>query len=295
MQDLFIGRCFLLHQTLILIRRITLDDALLNQLILAKCQDVLPKIPDNTFDMIYWDPPYYLRLDKEKFVTLPNGRDVNSCFEEWDKFDSLEQYDQKMGEVMAHLQRVLKPSGSLWASGTYHCAHRIGRLGEDLGMWHFSEVVWVKSNPMPNFLKARPTNCHETLLWFCKNKKGAKLAQRKFKYDVMRDYSVADHGFVGRVTLWTVPLCQGKERIKVGGESLHKTQKPIELISRMIEVCTDPGDLVLDPMGGTCTTAVACKRLRRNFVVIEQNEEYVEAGRLRIKRLSPLDIVGSSF
>jgi len=598
-----------------------LDPALLNKIAHAKCETILPSIPDNTFDMIYWDPPYYLRLGRERLLTLESGREVNGCFEEWDQFESLEDYDQKMGTVIAELQRVLKPSGSLWASGTYHCVHRIGRLAEDLGMWHFSECIWQKclsrttrlyvrwgeegeregvatledvaeaksqvylwdgvkwnrvkqiartaqpeaplglrlrngeivrctanhrwptnrgllradevrpgdiietcrlpeppskaknkhipdaigwlvglflaegswdrvdkdggyafklsihtdelgaflprvreaadwydstvstytsgnrtyirvcgrvlcqivstyisgdssrtkhlrpvvwdrsnlfleelfqgyldgdgssygvgqwrlgfsrndtlasqlrtlgarlgyqvyvkptraskkdnvdagfsgwvsngasrqransgevvaivgskadavfydicleeephlfalasgilshnSNPMPNFLKARPTNSFETLLWFCKNEKSSKQVSRKFNFELMREYGINDHGSAGGMGIWKVALCQGGERLKSDGESLHSTQKPLELLRRMLSVCTAQGDLVLDPMGGTCTTAVACKQMRRNFVVIEQIAKYAEAGRGRLKKLSPLDIIAT--
>lgn len=270
-----------------------MDPALLNKIAHAKCETILPSIPDNTFDMIYWDPPYYLRLGRERLLTLESGREVNGCFEEWDQFESLEDYDQKMGTVIAELQRVLKPSGSLWASGTYHCVHRIGRLAEDLGMWHFSECIWQKLNPMPNFLKARPTNSFETLLWFCKNEKSSKQVSRKFNFELMREYGINDHGSAGGMGIWKVALCQGGERLKSDGESLHSTQKPLELLRRMLSVCTAQGDLVLDPMGGTCTTAVACKQMRRNFVVIEQIAKYAEAGRGRLKKLSPLDIIAT--
>jgi DNA modification methylase len=263
-----------------------------NQIIHGDCFDILPQLPPDSVDMIYWDPPYFQQLEEDR-IRLQGGKVARSVDEDWDKFESLEEYEGFIQRGLSELQRTLKPTGSLWISGSYHCIHLIGYHAQKMGMWFFSELIWQKIGPRPNFREVRPIQSHEQLLWLCKDRASAKLvARKKYRHDIMVSLGLSDHGRESLMTQWAIPICRGNERLKrADGVRLHSTQKPVELVRRMISVCTEPGDLILDPMAGTGTTAVAATHLRRDFLVIEQVEQYVVAAKGRVRAVGPFDII----
>jgi DNA modification methylase len=245
-------------------------DEIRNKIILGDAFKVLNKINDEVFDMVFVDPPYFLQLpDKElkrwKVKTIVEG--VN---DEWDKFSSFEEYDDFIKKLLLEIKRVMKQTATIWVIATYHSIFRIGKIMQDLGYWILNDVIWIKTNPMPNWLGVRFTNATETLIWATKDK-GVK------KYTFNKEY--AKKFGIGKIgaNVWLLPICQGEERLKdEKGKKLHSTQKPIELLKRVILTSTKEGDLILDPVAGTGTTGYVAQALKRNFVMIEINSKYVE-------------------
>jgi DNA modification methylase len=245
-------------------------DEIRNKIILGDAFKVLNKINGEVFDMVFVDPPYFLQLpDKElkrwKVKTIVEG--VN---DEWDKFSSFEEYDDFIKKLLLEIKRVMKQTATIWVIATYHSIFRIGKIMQDLGYWILNDVIWIKTNPMPNWLGVRFTNATETLIWATKDK-GVK------KYTFNKEY--AKKFGIGKIgaNVWLLPICQGEERLKdEKGKKLHSTQKPIELLKRVILTSTKEGDLILDPVAGTGTTGYVAQALKRNFVMIEINSKYVE-------------------
>ncbi len=231
---------------------------------------VLKKIPDETFDLVFVDPPYFLQLPNKKLVRW-SGTVVDGVNDEWDKFQSFEHYDNFTKSWLKEVKRVLKPKATIWVIGTYHNIHRIGKIMQDLGYWILNDVIWIKTNPVPNFLGVRFTNATETLIWATKEK---NVKGYTFNKEYAKEFGI---GKVG-ANVWVLPICSGKERLKdENGKKVHSTQKPIELLKRVILTTTKEGDLILDPMAGTGTTGVVAKALNRHYVMIEKKEEYVNA------------------
>lgn len=245
---------------------------MINQVILGDCLDVLPTLPSNFADLIFADPPYNLQL-RQKLIR-PDGTEVDAVNDEWDKFASFEVYDQFSYAWLSQCRRILKPNGCIWVSGTYHNIYRIGAVMQDLGYWILNDVIWVKSNPMPNFAGVRFTNAHETLIWAVKSPKSTYT----FNY---QDMKRLNDGKQMRSD-WKLPICQGKERLKVNDSKAHPTQKPEALLERIILASSNPGDLVLDPFFGTGTTGAAAQRLHRNWLGIDEDANYVELANNRL-------------
>jgi len=248
-----------------------------NKIILGDALDVLRKIESNVFDMVFIDPPYFLQLQKKKLRRWNVNTDVEGVFDEWDKFSSFEEYDDFIQSILKEVKRVMKENATIWVIGTYHNIFRIGKIMQDLGFWMLNDVIWVKNNPMPNWLGVRFTNATETLIWAVKDKKVKKYT---FNKELAKQFGI------GKITanVWQIPICSGKERIRdKDGNKIHSTQKPIELLKRIILTTTKEGDLILDPMAGTGTTGYTAKMLGRNFTMIEKKPEYVEA---IVKRLN---------
>jgi DNA modification methylase len=237
------------------------------------CREILASLPERSADLIFADPPYNLQLQRELY--RPNMTRVDAVDDEWDQFDDFAAYDAFTREWLLACRRVLKDSGTLWVIGSYHCIHRIGTILQDLGYWTLNEVVWVRSNPMPNFRGVRFTNAHETLLW-CKKSRDQK--RYTFNYHAMKQLNDGKQ----MRSDWLLPLCSGAERLREGGEKLHATQKPEALLYRVVLAASRPGDLVLDPFFGTGTTGAVARRLGRRFVGIERDPRYVAAARARI-------------
>lgn len=240
--------------------------------------EVMPLIPDEIADTIFWDPPYYLQLPtRTKGIRRWKANtEVLGVYEEWDKFGSFREYDVFVSRSLAHFRRLMKPNGTIWVMGSYHNIHRIGRLMQDMGFWILNDVIWYKANPMPNWLGVRFTNAIEVLIWAVKDKhaKGYYFDRAKAK-----EYA----GDAVGSCVWRLPICNGRERLKdKDGDKLHPTQKPEALLKRVISISTPPNGLVLDPMAGTGTTAVVAKKLQRHFIVIEKEAKYVEAIRKRL-------------
>jgi modification methylase len=246
---------------------------LVDQVILGDCVEVMNRLPDRSIDLIFADPPYNLQLSHELF--RPNMTRVNGVVEAWDQFDSFEQYDTFTRAWLSACRRVLKDTGTMWVIGSYHNIFRVGNILQDLGFWILNDVVWIKSNPTPNFRGVRFTNAHETLLW-AQKKKGAKYT---FNHHAMKSLN----GDLQMRSDWELPICSGKERLQVAGGKAHPTQKPEALLYRVILSSSNPGDTILDPFFGTGTTGAVAKKLQRHWIGIERDANYAELGRRRVE------------
>jgi len=227
--------------------------------------------------MVFIDPPYFLQLSNKKLKRWNVNTVVEGVNDEWDKFQSFEEYDDFIRKLLTEVKRVMKSSGTIWVIGTYHNIFRIGKIMQDLGYWILNDVIWVKTNPMPNWLGVRFTNATETLIWAVKDKNSKKYT---FNKDYAKQFGIGKIG----ANVWVLPLCSGKERLKDDKkQKIHSTQKPIELLKRVILTSTNEGDLILDPVAGVGTTGYVSKILKRNFVMIEKNPKYVEWIKKRFK------------
>jgi DNA modification methylase len=243
-----------------------------NRILHGDCREILPHFPAESIDLIFADPPYNLQLRQELF--RPDSSRVDAVDDAWDRFESFEEYDRFTREWLSECRRVLKPTGSLWVIGTYHNIHRVGAILQSLGYWILNEIVWIKSNPMPNFRGVRFTNAHETLLWAARER-GARYT---FHHHAMKSLNEE----LQMRSDWILPICSGRERLRADGEKVHSTQKPEALLYRVILSSTDPGGLVLDPFFGSGTTGAAAKRLGRLWIGIEKDTAYAQAARRRI-------------
>jgi len=240
----------------------------------------LARLPDAVIDLVFADPPYNLQLSGE--LLRPNHSRVDGVEEEWDRFDGFAEYDRFTRQWLAQCRRVLKPNGALWVIGTYHNIFRIGAAVQDLGFWILNDVIWRKTNPMPNFRGRRFTNAHETLLWCARSRE----ARYTFNYEAMK----ALNDELQMRSDWLIPLCGGPERLRGGdGRKAHPTQKPEALLHRVLLASTRPREVVLDPFFGTGTTGAVAKRLGRRFIGIERDPAYVALARRRINQSSDQD------
>jgi len=256
-----------------------------NKVILGDAFNVLKKIDDEIFDMVFIDPPYFLQLPNKELRRWTVKTLVEGVNDEWDKFSSFQQYDNFILQLLNEVKRVMKRTATLWVIATYHSIFRIGKIMQDLGYWILNDVIWVKTNPMPNWLSVRFTNSTETLIWAVKDKNVKKYT---FNKEYARKFGIGKIG----ANVWVFPICQGDERLKTKeGKKLHSTQKPIELLKRVILTSTKEGDLILDPVAGTGTTGYVAQALKRNFVMIEINPTYVKGIEERFKH--PLKIIDS--
>jgi modification methylase len=244
----------------------------LNQILLGDCLEVLAGLPERSVDVIFADPPYNLQLSGD--LWRPNMTRVDAVDDDWDKFPSFAAYDQFTSAWLSACRRVLKPEGSLWVIGSYHNIFRLGTILQDLGFWILNDVIWIKTNPMPNFRGVRFTNAHETLIWAARSKD----AKYTFNHHAMK----ALNNDKQMRSDWTMPICTGEERLKIEGHKAHPTQKPEGLLYRVILASSNPGDLILDPFFGTGTTGAVAKRLHRNWIGIERDEKYTEIAARRI-------------
>ena len=251
-----------------------------DRLICGDCVEQMNRLPEACADLIFADPPYNLQL--RGALQRPDHSRVDACDASWDKFGSFAEYDSFTRDWMGAARRVLKPDGSLWVIGSYHNIFRVGAILQDLGFWILNDVIWLKSNPMPNFRGRRLTNAHETLIWAAPSPR----ARHTFNYDSLRAFN----DDVQMRSDWTIGLCNGAERLRgPDGQKLHPTQKPLALLYRVLLASSTPGDVILDPFLGTGTTAVAARRLGRDFIGIEREHSYLEAARARLRDVEPLD------
>ena len=235
--------------------------------------EIMNSLPAGSVDMIFADPPYNLQLEGE--LHRPNNTKVDAVDDEWDQFDSFAAYDQFTRDWLAAAKRLLTPNGTIWVIGSYHNIFRVGTALQDLGYWMLNDVIWRKTNPMPNFKGKRFTNAHETLIW-CSRDKDSKY---RFNYDSMK----ALNDDLQMRSDWTLPLCTGAERIKGDdGKKAHPTQKPESLLYRTILAATDIGDVILDPFFGSGTTGAVAKKLGRQFIGIERDPDYLKVAKARI-------------
>ena len=234
--------------------------------------EILKRIPDKSFDLVFADPPYNMQIGEK--LTRPDDSKVDGVNDKWDQFSSFEHYDKFSKSWLKECKRVLKDNGSMWVIGTYHNIFRLGYHIQNLNYWILNDVIWRKNNPMPNFKGTRFTNAHETLIWASKNKK----SRYTFNYQSLKclndDLQMRSD--------WILPICNGKERLKRDGKKIHSTQKPEALLHRIILATTNKGDSIFDPFLGTGTTAVVAKKLGRKYFGVEKDKKYFQAAKQRI-------------
>ncbi len=252
-----------------------------SDIIVGDCIAGMNALPENSVDLVFADPPYNLQL--RKTLSRPDQTRVLGVDHDWDRFEDLQAYDNFTKDWLIAALRVLKPNGALWVIGSYHNIYRVGALLQELDWWILNDVIWQKPNAMPNFRGTRLQNSTEILLWAVP---GGKEAKYTFNYQALKDFNEDKQ----LNNVWEIPICGGGERLKdTDGATLHPTQKPEALLYRVLLASTNAGDTVLDPFCGTGTTGAVAKRMGRNFIGLEQDENYATAARARIAAIVPLD------
>ncbi len=244
-----------------------------NTVLHGDCVRLMRDMAAGSVDMIFADPPYNLQLGEG--LRRPNHSLVDGVDDAWDKLSDTAAYDAFTRDWLAAARHVLKADGTLWVIGSYHNIYRVGAILQDLDYWLLNDVVWRKTNPMPNFRGRRFTNAHETLLWCARDRRSRYL----FNYDSMK--SLNDD--LQMRSDWLLPICGGGERLRDGGRKAHATQKPEALLHRVILAASKVGDLVLDPFFGSGTTGAVAKRLGRDYIGIERQAEYVALAEKRLR------------
>src|SRR5437868_3821 len=259
----------------------------LDRVLVGDCIELMNGLPAGSIDMVFAEPPYKLQLGGE--LLRPDNSRVDAVDDEWDKFadpsdplgTGFARYDSFTRDWLKAARRALKPEGTLWVIGSYHNIFRIGTALQDQGFWILNDVVWRKSNPMPNFKGKRFTNAHETLIWAARGQR----SRYTFNYDSMKELN---EGIQMRSD-WLLPLCTGGERLKgADGKKAHPTQKPESLLFRCLMAASNPGDVILDPFFGTGTTGAVARRLGRRFIGLERDQTYAAIARKRIAEIEPL-------
>ena len=251
-----------------------------NKILCGETSEVMKKLPDEGIDLIFADPPYNLQLGGD--LHRPDHSKVQAVDEDWDKFKCFEDYDSFSEKWLTEAKRILNPNGAIWVIGSYHNIYRLGAILQNLGFWILNDVVWRKSNPMPNFHGKRLTNAHETLIWASKS----DSSKYTFNYEALKELN---EGLQMRSD-WVFPICNGKERLRdSNGNKAHPTQKPEALLHRILIASSNQGDIILDPFFGTGTTGAVAKRLDRKFIGIERSQNYVSIAEKRIKKVLPFE------
>jgi modification methylase len=250
-----------------------------NKIFSGDCVEIMRSLDAESVDTIFADPPYNLQLSGN--LHRPNNSKVDGVDNEWDKFASLQEYDRFTRDWLSAARAVLKPNGTIWVIGSYHNIFRVGYILQDLGFWILNDIVWRKANPMPNFRGRRFTNAHETMIWAAKSEK----SKYRFNYDAMK----AMNEDLQMRSDWYLPLCTGEERLKNDkGLKAHPTQKPESLLYRVMMASTQQGDVILDPFFGTGTTGAVAKKLGRDYIGIERDEEYLKVAQKRLAAITPI-------
>ena len=260
--------------------RVSLKSVETDRVLIGDCIAEMAKLPAESVDLVFADPPYNLQLQGD--LKRPDDSRVDAVHDAWDKFSSFSAYDDFTRAWLIACRRVMKPNATLWVIGSYHNIFRVGAMLQDAGFWILNDVVWRKSNPMPNFRGRRFTNAHETLIWAAREPDGRGYM---FNYEALK----AGNDDVQVRSDWTIALCTGEERLKgANGKKLHPTQKPETLLARVILASSRPDDVVLDPFCGSGTTGAVAKRLGRRFIGIERERAYAAAALARIAAVAPL-------
>jgi len=260
--------------------RVSFESTSSPRILIGDCVAEMAKMPAACVDLVFADPPYNLQLQGD--LKRPDDSRVDAVDNDWDKFASFEAYDDFTRAWLVACRRLMKPHATLWVIGSYHNIFRVGTLIQDLGFWILNDIVWRKSNPMPNFRGRRFTNAHETLIWAARD---AGKRDYTFNYEALK----AGNEDVQMRSDWFIPLCTGDERLKgPDGKKLHPTQKPEALLARVLLAASRPDDMVLDPFCGTGTTGAVAHRLRRRFIGIERQADYAAAAEDRISAIEPL-------
>jgi modification methylase len=250
------------------------------EILIGDCIELMRALPEKSVDLIFADPPYNLQLSGD--LRRPNNTVVDGVDDAWDKFATFATYDSFTRDWLAAARRVLKDDGGLWVIGSYHNIFRVGSILQDLGFWILNDVIWRKTNPMPNFRGKRFTNAHETLIWCAKDPDAKRYT---FNYDSMK----ALNDDLQMRSDWLLPICNGAERLKIDGQKAHPTQKPESLLARVILASSNPGDVILDPFFGTGTTGAVAKRLGRRYIGLEREQAYADLARDRLAAITPLE------
>lgn len=271
-------------------------EELLDTIIEGDCLKVMDYIPSESVDMVFFDPPYFLQLPPKRLLRWEVKTEAKGVSEEWDKFASFEEYDNFIRNALEKVREKMAFNATIWAIGTYHNIHRVGKIMQDLGFWILNDVIWYKTNPMPNWLSVRFTNATETIIWATRDKKSKKYVfnkeearkfaeedsikfihnKEKLSENALKELKEKSRSRLS-VSVWRLPLCSGKERLREGKKAVHPTQKPEALMERIISVSTKPNAIVFDPMAGTGTTGFVAKKLGRRFIMIENKKKYIEA------------------
>lgn len=258
---------------------------MINKVICGDSIEEMNKMQANSVDLIFADPPYWMRTNG--VLTRVEGTEYDGCNDNWDKFDSPDDYETFTKKWLSACYRVLKPNGSIWVIGGMQCIYTVGAIMQKIGFWLINDVIWQKKNPTPNFMGTRLNNSHETLIWATKSQKSKYTFNYKTAKELNKD-TVSEEDYIkGKRkqmgSVWKFSVCSGSERLKDNdGEKLHSTQKPLQLLERIIAISSKKGDLVLDPFGGTMTTGVASKKLGRNYIMIEKEAKYCKYGEERL-------------
>lgn len=256
------------------------EAAPLDRILVGDSIEIMAGLPAGSADLVFADPPYNLQIEGD--LLRPDNSRVDGVDDAWDRFASLTDYDAFTRAWLREARRILKPTGTLWVIGSYHNVFRVGTVLQDLGFWLLNDIVWRKTNPMPNFRGRRFTNAHETLIWAARE---AGQKSYTFNYEAMK---ALNDGLQMRSD-WVLPICSGGERLKdASGRKAHPTQKPEALLYRVILASSAPGDLIVDPFFGTGTTGAVAKRLGRHFLGIERDKDYAATARARIDKVVPL-------
>ena len=252
----------------------------INKILIGDTIEKMKELPDKTFDFCFADPPYFMQIEDGKKLFRVEGAEFDGCDDDWDKFPSMEAYKDFSYRWLKEVRRLLKDNGAICVISGMQSIYEIGSILRELGYWVVNDIIWKKSNPTPNFGGTRLNNSHETLIWACKSKKS------KFTFN----YKTGKHLNGGKQmgSIWEFPVCSGNERLKdENDEKLHNTQKPEALLYRVITLFTKPGDLILDPFGGTMTTGAVAKKCGRDYTMIERDEKYVLFGKKRLDAIRP--------
>lgn len=251
-----------------------------DSILTGDCVKIMRSLPKGSVDLVFADPPYNLQLGGD--LHRPNNSKVDAVDNDWDQFESLKVYDDFTKQWLGAARDLLKDDGAIWVIGSYHNIFRLGYILQDMGFWILNDVIWRKSNPMPNFRGRRFTNAHETMIWASKSKN----SKYQFNYDAMKSLNED----LQMRSDWYLPLCTGGERLKDDkGEKAHPTQKPESLLHRVLMSSTEKGDTVLDPFFGTGTTGAVAKKLGRKFIGIERDKTYAAFAKERIDAINPLE------
>ena len=251
-----------------------------NKILRGDCIEIMKELPDESFDFCFADPPYFMQIEEGKKLYRVEGTEFDGCDDEWDKFSSMEVYKEFTKKWLKEVKRLLKKDGAICVISGMQSIFEIGSILRDLGYWVLNDIIWEKSNPTPNFGGTRLNNSHETLIWASKSKKS------KFHFNYKTGKVLNGGKQMG--SIWKLPVCSGNERLKdEEGNKVHNTQKPISLLHRVITLFTYPGDLILDPFGGTMTTGVVAKMTGRNYTMIERDQKYIKYGAKRLESIEP--------
>lgn len=241
------------------------------KLIYADVFRTIKKINDKSIDMIFADPPYFLSNDG---ITCSGGKMVSVNKGEWDKTLSIKEKHKFNKKWIKECYRILKDSGTIWISGTLHNIYSIGMALEEEGFKIINNITWQKTNPPPNLACKTFTHSTETIIWARKDLKNIKYI---FNYQIMKELNNNKQ----MKDVWTTSLTKPSEK-KYGK---HPTQKPLEILDKIILASTKENDLILDPFCGTSTTGISAVNLNRRYIGIDNDKNYIEISKKRYEQV----------